>query len=146
MNHKLIIANEQIRNRAMAIVEKLPVDGTVEVCIKLHKRNRSVDQNAIYWKWLTVIGNDLGNTKDEQHDIYKEMFLSKIFTRDDPEYSEMMEVVSQVPVKDGGTFLRKKIIDLTSTAQASVKQLGEYLDDVQHHATSLGIRLPAMEQ
>jgi len=144
MNIKLTIASEQIRNRAALIMAGLAVDGTDEVIVQEHKRNRSAEQNSIYWKWLTVIGNDLRNTKDEQHDIYKRMFLIPIFTRDNQGFADMMASVDGMNATDYDIFSRE-ILKLTSTTQASVKQMSEFLDDIQYNATSLGIRLPAPE-
>jgi len=142
--HKLILSSEQIRSRAALIVSGLPVDGTVEVIVKPHKRNRSLEQNATYWQWITIIGNELGNTKDEMADIYKGMFLVPIFTRDDPGFAEMMAHLQSLPDRQHKIFTRE-VVRLASTTQCNVQQFSEYLDDIARHAADLGIKLPAPE-
>lgn len=143
MNQKLIINSEQVRSRAVHIIQGLPLDVVHQVCIKPYKRDRSAEQNALMWKWLTIIGAELGNTKDEQHDIYKLMFLVPIFIRDNQDYAEMWRTVSALGSYEA--MLKREILKLTSTTQANVKQMSEYLDDIQRNAAELGIRLPAPE-
>lgn len=47
----------------------------VEVTIKVFKSNRSIRQNALWWVYMTILGNELGYTKDEMHAIAKMKFL-----------------------------------------------------------------------
>ena len=148
MKHHLKIDTIELRNRAVTIANSMPLDDIHEIIIRPWKRDRSAEQNSYYWKILTVIGNDLGNTKDEQHCIYKRMFLVPIFTRDDSEYAEMIGAIDAMRKQHLGLVcdvLDREIVKLTSTTQANVKQMSEYIDDIQNHATSLGIRLPGPE-
>jgi len=140
--HKLVISSETIRTRARWIISELPIDGTVEVVVRPHKKNRSLEQNALFWSWMTIIGNELGNDKDEMAHIYKGMFLVPIFTRDDPGFAEMFAHVNSLPDHQH-KVLKREVIKLTSTTQCNVKQFSELLDDIAHHAASLGIKLPA---
>lgn len=48
---------------------------SVDLIIRKHKKYRSIYQNRYYWMIITMIGNDIGNTKDEMHDILKFKFL-----------------------------------------------------------------------
>ena len=143
----IIIRDEQCKARAMAIIENLPFDPIMEVIIKPHKQDRSLMQNAFYWKILTIMGDDLGQTKDEIHHNMKHKFLVKIFMRDDDGYAEMVSALRAVKSESPGlaASLGREIVNLTSTTQANVKQMREYLDDIQHFASSLGIKLPAPE-
>jgi hypothetical protein len=36
---------------------------------------RSSMQNALYWKWLTILSHETGYTKEELHDILMEMYF-----------------------------------------------------------------------
>ena len=63
-----------------------------------------------------------------------------IFVRDDAGYAAM---VNAVMAADSG--LLRQVVALTSTAQCSVQQFTEYLDEIKGNAFSLGIRLPALE-
>lgn len=140
MKTKIIVTNEQLRNRAVQVCGSVPLDTPHVVEIRPYKKNRSEQQNRYYWAIITIIAADLGLTKDEMHDEYKERFLLPIFIRDDSGYAEM---VGAVLAADSG--LMRQVVKLTSTTQCSVKQFGEYLDEIKHNACGLGIRLPLIE-
>jgi len=148
MNNKIIIYSEELRNRAIAVIYSLPLDKVHEVIIKPHKKDRSLDQNALYWKWLTVIAADLGETKEDVHERYKGKYLVNIYERDNPEYAEMVQSIRTIwrqGMKKEATALRNSIVSLTSTATATVPQMSEYMNAVEQDAIKLGIRLPALE-
>ena len=140
MKTKIIITNEQLRNRAVQVCGSVPLDTPHVVEIRPHRKNRSEQQNRYYWAIITIIAADLGLTKDEMHDEYKERFLLPIFVRDDAGYAAM---VNAVTAADSG--LLRQVVALTSTSQCNVKQFTEYLDEIKGNAFSLGIRLPALE-
>jgi hypothetical protein len=145
MNKTIIIRTDQLRARAVEILSTLPLSPVHEVVFKEHKESRSLRQLALLWKWNTIIGNELGNTKDEQHDYYKETFLVPIFTRDDPEYAAMVASVKHVRAAGmaaDADALKKQIVKLTSTTDCDTKQMAEYMRDIDHHAASLDIMLP----
>lgn len=148
MNNKIIISSEELRNRAVAVIASLPLDKVHEVIIKPHKKDRSLDQNALYWKWLTVIAADLGETKEDVHERYKGKYLVNIYERDNPEYAEMVQSIRNIwrqGMKKEATALRNSIVSLTSTTAATVPQMSEYMNAVEQDAIKLGIRLPALE-
>ena len=52
-------------------------DGPVEIIVRPFKKDRSQPQNRYYWGVvLKTIGNHLGYTADEMHQIFGTMFLS----------------------------------------------------------------------
>ena len=140
MKTTISVTTEQLRNRAAQVCGSIPLDSPHVVEIRPHKKSRSEHQNRYYWAIITIIAGDLGLTRDEMHDEYKERFLLPIFVRDDAGYAAM---VNAVMAADSG--LLRQVVALTSTAQCNVKQFGEYLDEIKHNAFSLGIRLPALE-
>ena len=148
MKHKIAITSEELRNRVIEIVKALPLDLVHEVIIHEHKKDRSKEQNSLYWRWLTVIGNELGESKEDVHERYKGMFLVHIYERDCPDYADMIQSLRTV-YKQGmhaeALALKKRIVELTSTSTATVKQMTEYLQSVENHAASLAIRLPQSE-
>jgi hypothetical protein len=151
VKHKLIINSEGVRNRCLEIVKSIPYSTSVvhEVIIREHKKDRSAEQNALYWQWLTIIGNELGESKEEAHERYKSEYLVHIFERDDTEYSAMIQALREVwksGLKAEAAELRKKIVHLTSTTTANIKQMSEYMTAIEHHAASLAIRLPFPEE
>ena len=145
MSQKIIIVSEEHRNRVLTIIKALPLEPLTEIIIQEHKRNRSVEANALYWKWLTIIGNELGESKEEIHERYKDKFLVQIYERDNPEYAEMIQSLRSIwqqGMKSEALNLRKRIVALTSTTTATVKQMSEYMTSIEHDAASLAIMLP----
>lgn len=145
MNHTLIIRDFDTREEAALLVKTLPVSPIHRVVVQPHRMDRSAAQNSLYWMWLTIIGNERGETKDDMHLEYKEKFLVYIYERDDPEYAEMIEAVRKVyraGMKTEAKQLQKQIIELTSTTRANVKQFTEYLNDIERDAFKMDIILP----
>tara|TARA_R110002020_G_scaffold346394_2_gene560278 strand:+ start:1574 stop:1954 length:381 start_codon:yes stop_codon:yes gene_type:complete len=97
------------------------IDGTrVVVSIKEAKDVRTNQQNKLYWKWIEVIGDSLGYTKEESHSLIKYKFL-----------------------------LREEIIDgetnhyLKSTATLSKKEFSKLTHDILFWANdTFNIKLP----
>lgn len=143
--NKVVVRTKSDKARALYIIEEAPLEPVLEVIIKAWKESRSIRQNALYWQWLTLIGPELGNTKDEMHEEYKGRFLTKIFIRDDDAYAAMWEAVREVwraGMKDKAELLKKEITKLTSTTQTDTKQMAEYMHEVDMHAAGLNIHLP----
>jgi hypothetical protein len=145
MNHTYVIRDFDTREEAALIVRTLSLSPVHEVTIRPYKRDRSAAQNALYWMWLTIIGQERGETKDDMHYEYKERFLVHIFERDDPEYAEMIEAVREVHragMKPEAKLLARQIVQLTSTTKANTHQFTEYLTDIERDAQKMNIRLP----
>lgn len=149
MKHTIIISSPELARRAMDIIDMLPEATAVhEVVIREHKRDRSAAQNSLLWKWYTAIAEELGEQKEEIHERYKAKFLVNIYRRDDPDYAEMFPLLRAVwdqGLKDQAARLRKKIVALTSTTKANVKQMAEFLTCIERDAIALNIRLPHPE-
>lgn len=148
MNQKVVLVSEAHKTRIMLMIEGLPLEPLHEIIIREHKKDRSAEQNAIYWKWLTVIANELGETKEALHEHYKDRFLVQIYERDNEEYAEMIQSLRDVwksGMKKEAVDLRKKIVALTSTTTATVKQMTEYLHCIEMRSAELAIRLPFPE-
>ena len=47
----------------------------VEITIQKLKSTRSIQQNRLYWLYVTMIANELGYDKEEMHEIIKYKFL-----------------------------------------------------------------------
>ena len=139
---------DDLDNVLKIVRAQLEINGKQLVTTQKFKLDRSAEQNALMWKWLTVIGNELGNTKDEMHEIYKEKYLISIFVRDDPGYAAMAAAIKQLRYQSNTDYqdIRKQVIKMTSTTKCNVKQMREYLTDIKQHASSeLNITLPLPE-
>jgi len=119
MNNRIIIREERQRQHAIDRIAALNISTAWDITIKPYKKNRSLEQNALMWKWLTLIGNELGYTKDEMHETFMRKFLPPITvnTIDGP-----AEVYSTKPLK--------------------VKEMAEYLNHIDQFAAEYGIALP----
>ncbi|OEU65359.1 MAG: hypothetical protein BA863_01785 [Desulfovibrio sp. S3730MH75] len=143
--HKLIVNGQQVKDRALHIVGNLDIDDPCEIVIGKHKKNRSADQNSLLWSWYTIIGAALGESKDAVHERSKEKFLVPIYTRDEPDFTEMIASVRDVyraGMKDEATLLFRNIVKMTSTTTATVPQMTEYLQEIEAEANGFGIYLP----
>ncbi len=86
-----------------------------QVSVIEYKSKRSKIQNDRYWALLTALGNYLGYTKDEMHDLCRQKFLS-----------ENIEI-------NGEMFKRLK-----STPKTNTGEFAEYSNMCEMWAGSLG--------
>lgn len=94
-------------------------NGKFTLTIKKQAKDRSISQNALMWMWFACIADTTGNTKEEVHDAYCYMFLSR-------------------PVTMGS---RSGIIPM-GTSGLNTEEMKEFLDKVQADAAQMGITLP----
>ncbi len=95
----------------------------------MNKKDRSLQQNKLYWKWLTIAGNDLGYTKEELHFVLKRQFLSDCFPV--LEKDEFLEYLSKYKTK--------------STREMTVSEMKDYMDKVYLQMINNNITLPLPE-
>jgi ribosomal protein L7/L12 len=91
--------------------------------IKDDKESRSVKQNRLYWEWVSVIGGELGYTKDETHAILRDKFLG---------YTETTTKLSVIK-------------ELRSTTKLKVKEFKDYLEQIDILMSEYGIILSRPE-
>ena len=89
------------------------------VTIKPNTATRSVRQNAFYWKILSLISQDTGNTSEALHTYFSREFLEPV-----------VEEVNNQPV-----------LVIKSTTKLSVNDMSKHLLKVVDFADDLGIRL-----
>ena len=91
------------------------VKGNWQVLIKERNSDRSVEQNARLWELYSSVGNYLGYTAEEMHDLmgYKFLLIEK-------------------------NIGREKVTKVQSTTKLSVKDMGEYQEKIQAWASNLG--------
>lgn len=122
MIFKLI--NEIEREKAINYIAFLDISKIYHIKITQKREKRSIDQNALYWLWLTCIEQETGHDKNELHDIFRAKFLD---------------------------YERIGILDfsydrLKSTTSLNTLQFKQYLDKIQIFANSeLYIELPNPE-
>ena len=92
-----------------------------QVEIKIWTKNRTLPQNALMWKWIQIIGDDLGYTSEELHEAFKSKFLG---------------------IEKRKTIFGKEYETLNSTTELTTKEFSEYMDKIQAFAMMHDITLP----
>lgn len=95
-------------------------DGYYFFTIEPYKR--SIAQNSLMWKWFTIIGNDLGYTKEEVH-------------------GEMIELFAPIYTRRSVTTGKPKQERMT-TSMMNVEQMSDFLKSVDQFAAEQDIILP----
>jgi len=83
-------------------------DGEVSIEIKKWQRDRTLDQNALYWKYISIICSHTGDNIDDTHEYFKRKFLPPRFV----------------------TVLGQKIRLPASSKKLSTKEFTDYLDQI----------------
>ena len=112
-----------LESMIQAHYKEFPNSDKAIVEIKEDKDSRSVKQNRLYWEWISVIGNELGYTKDETHAILRDKFLG--YTETTTKFSVIKE--------------------LRSTTKLKVKEFKDYLEQIDMFISEYGIILPRPE-
>lgn len=89
-------------------------------------RNRTLSQNALYWRWLEEIAGYIGDERDAVHEVLKEKFLQR----------------------RRAELLNGKVLELPpSTRFLSTSEFSLYMEKVAAWASSfLGLYLPSGDQ
>lgn len=114
------------------------------VYIEQESRERSKQQNKLYWLWLSQWAKRQGTDKDSEHLFFKKQFLSRIYDRD--EVGQYKQTFAAVKVlKDQKHPMYQQVADglneLISTTDASVDQFTEYLNDIHAFCNKHGCYL-----
>lgn len=116
------ITHPSDKRKVTDYIDKLPDGKPYTVDIKLKRNRRTVDQNRLYWLWLTCIMSETGEHKDRLHEFFKQHILGM-----DEHYA----------------FDKYQVMVPRSTTTLDTKQMTDYLERVQRFAaTELGIVLP----
>lgn len=95
----------------------LPDD--LEIIVRPFRSKRTKGQNSLYWEMLTLISGHTGHSKDELHEIFRQMFLSH-----------------KVQVFDKTTNIPR------STTSLNTKEFGVYLRDIRYFMLDFNVDLP----
>lgn len=145
MKKTFVIRDRDIIARVTSYLEAQPLEPLLEIVVKLHHKDRSLEQQSLMWVWITVVANEWGWTKDEVHEYFKKKHLVKIYERDEEGYSSMIQAVRLIHtkgLKQEAKAMSKEIIRMTSTTAATVKQFTEYLNDIEKEMIGRGFSLP----
>lgn len=116
-----VISSEEIKANALRELQSVRADGKTEVIIRDHKSSRSIQQNSLYWKWMSILANWSGErTKDDMHREFSIRLLGP-----------------ELFVVDG-----KQYVTARSTTSLGTKDFSQYLDQIMATAMQLGVALP----
>lgn len=118
--NKFILIDEQRRENAIAYIKGIDIGVPVEVNIKPYKKNRTNSQNSVLWMWYKPLGNHLGYTSEQLHEVLKIRFLG----------------IDEKTI-DGELIRIPK-----STTKLKTKEMAEFLTKVEILARSLNVTLP----
>jgi len=105
---------------------------TVEVIVRKPRSQRSLNQNALHWVRMTIIGKDLGYSKEEMHYAFKKAFLA-----------------DKLPVLSRDQFilyLQEIDKDMVTTRLLSTKEMADFMEKIERQAVELGINLPSPDE
>lgn len=144
MKARVILKGQLQRERAHQLVDETPLDPLHEISVSEYTSTRSLQQNALYWKWNTVIAQEQGETKDDIHLFHKEKFAIHIFVRDDESFRRMMQAINTLNNFEYHLYREAlgKIVELTQTTAFSVAQFTEYLNEIDRFWMIKGLYLP----
>jgi hypothetical protein len=91
------------------------------ISISRYKPSRSDAQNRLYWKWVDILGKELGYSKDETHLILADKFLGRI----------------EITTKKGDVISTVK-----STRGLKTGEFTDYLHDIDFFISEYDIVLP----
>tara|TARA_Y100001951_G_scaffold102100_1_gene108190 strand:- start:441 stop:926 length:486 start_codon:yes stop_codon:yes gene_type:complete len=144
---EIILHKRENVDYAIKQLNELDLSELHVVTIKPMEYSRSVAQNALMWQWITVISNETGTSKDDLHMQFKNTFLLPLLIRDGHEETVSMYQCIRT-VWDAGmhdeakTAKRNMLRHMISTTWLTVKQMTEYLREIEAYAVDAGIQLP----
>lgn len=129
--------------------EKLLTKGSV---IELSKvtRKRTLDQNGLYWVWLTCIERETGMRKEELHLLYRSMFLWK----SDDLINKILRpnITERVKIRTSQFDYFPELADIIdvvsrSTTDLDTAEMTNYMEKMRDHASQeMGILLLTKEE
>ena len=123
----------------------ISAESPVQLKVTAWKRNRSVDQNRLYWKWLSILAPDLGYASTaDLHDALKLKYAVPLLIESDENYAAGVVALKASLARaedEEALTLRRFVVRLTSTSALSVKQMTSYLEAIEVFASEMGITL-----
>lgn len=128
MTETVIIRDEPLRQRVVDLIQALNIEKPWEVTVKRHTKRRTLAQNRLYWRWVTVaadhVSQHTGYDKDDIHDFFKQKFL----------------IPRQV-------IIGETISVIYSTKNLSMAEMSQYCENIDRWcASELGVMLPKPEE
>lgn len=118
---KFKIRNKEDKEAVKEYIDKLPEGKTYNAEIVRKTTKRSLDQNNLYWLWLSYLAKELGYTQEELHSVFALKFLGASHR----------------------VIYEETIVNIPSTKKLTTEQFSAYLEQIYLYAvTELDIQLP----
>lgn len=113
-------------------------------------KQRSKDQNALYWVWLTKLQHEWGQDKDSLHIGFKRRFLSRIYLRDGVDKKLPLAIKNLQVIAELAPHIYESQAEITAdgirSSLANTQQFREYLDDIYTFSYTKGIFLESPDE
>lgn len=130
MKKQIVCRNPHDSAQVESLVRELISVQPVKVTIEDYRKKRSLDQNALYWLWMTVIRDHIRDTigsvytTDDLHEWFRDAFLGK----------------RTIEFKD------RALVVPRSTTTLNVQEMTDYLNNIEMYcADRLNLILPIPE-
>lgn len=122
MEHFFLIDSPAKRRECADFIAHLRADPRMGVTVKPYRRNRSQEQNRLYWGvWLAMLADYTGHTAEELHEFFKDKFLQR----------------------RAATVLGRTLLMEPTTTSLKVDEFTAYLEQIRMFAAeNLGCDLP----
>lgn len=110
-----ILRNDDVIARCIEEIKRSP-----GMTVTIKETKRGLDQNALMWMLLTVLGKDMGYTSEQLHEVLKVRWLGV-----------SKRIVEGI-----------EIVEPVSTTTLTKKQFTEYIDKIYELGAIMGIVLP----
>lgn len=117
----------------------LPQPFTVDI---RQGKGRSIDANALMWKWASEIARHVGDQQPgEIHAYNKLVFGVPIRRETDEAFRDVYDERIKPLTYEAKLALMAAPIDLPVTRDMKVKEMSRFMDAVREHWTAQGVRL-----
>lgn len=82
------IHDAESKRSLIHLINGLSEDKQWAITVGPYVKKRSLNQNALYWKWIGILAVDTGNDVDSVHEFVKQKFLIPKITEIDGETIE----------------------------------------------------------
>lgn len=105
MASRWIIAGDANRDNVLRFIAKLSSRKKWQVTVSEYRRNRSLEQNALYHKWVGMIAAETGHAHDEVHEHCKAKFLPPRFVEISGEVHEIRPTTTKLKVDEMSGYM-----------------------------------------
>ena len=141
---RFIIHTKENRAQAVRAIQEIRSEPLMIVEIKPYKKDRSIAQNDLLYKWLTEFSKQSGNTVTWERGYYKYKFGVDILAETN---SEIRPLVSALEAE----YEYEKLINIMGsdligvTRHMKIKQMTTYLNHIEQDSITREIKLPCPE-